>query len=73
MDEVAKEGQANAPKPVPGRKQIVIGRSDMPQTPTGMDEVESQKSKVESTKILRNGRLYILHNGRMYDVTGTKY
>ena len=45
----------------------------MTQTPTGMDEVESQKSKVESTKILRNGRLYILHNGQMYDMTGAKY
>ncbi len=73
MDEVAEEGQDTAPKPVQGRRHITIGRSDMTQTPTGMDEVESQKSKVESTKILRNGRLYILHNGQMYDMTGAKY
>ena len=73
MNEVAQEGQATAPKPVQGRRHITIGRSDMSQTPTGMDEVESQKSKVESTKILRNGRLYILHNGQMYDMTGAKY
>ena len=71
MDEVAQEGQPNAPSPVAGRRQITIGRSDMPQTPTALDDVQS--GKPQTTKILRDGRLYILHNGRMYDVTGTKY
>ena len=71
MDEVAQEGQTNAPASVPGRRQITIGRSDMPQTPTALDDVQS--GKPQTTKILRDGRLYILHNGRMYDVTGTKY
>ena len=74
MDEVAQEGQATAPKPVQGRRHITIGRSDMPQTPTGMDEVPSdQVPSTKAQKILRNGRLYILHNGQMYDMTGAKY
>ena len=71
MDEVAQEGQANAPKPVPGRKQIVIGRNGMPQTPTALDNMQSDKP--QTIKILRDGRLYILHNGQMYDMTGAKY
>ena len=28
--------------------------------------------KVPSTKVLRNGQLYIKHNGTMYNVQGTK-
>ena len=39
---------------------------------TGIDEVESQKSKVESTKFLRDGVLYIMHNGTLYDVQGQR-
>jgi uncharacterized repeat protein (TIGR02543 family) len=39
---------------------------------TGIDEVESQKSKVESTKFLRDGVLYIMHNGTLYNVQGQR-
>ena len=39
---------------------------------TGIDEVESQKSKVESTKVLRDGVLYIMHNGTLYNVQGQR-
>ena len=53
-------------------------RKGMPATlriqsmPTGIDEVESHKSKVESTKVLRNGQLYLMYDGAMYDVRGNK-
>ena len=43
-----------------------------PDDPTGVEEVESQKSKVESTKLLRDGVLYILREGKMYNVQGQK-
>ena len=39
---------------------------------TGIDEVESQKSKVESQKLLINGKLFILREGNMYDASGVK-
>ena len=39
---------------------------------TGIDEVESQKSKVESTKVLRDGVLYIMHNETLYNVQGQR-
>jgi hypothetical protein len=43
-----------------------------PDDPTGVEEVESQKSKVESTKLLRDGVLYILREGKMYNAQGQK-
>ena len=43
-----------------------------PDDPTGVEEVESQKSKVESTKLLRDGMLYILREGKMYNTQGQK-
>lgn len=36
--------------------------------PTGIEE--STMDKVQSTKVLRDGQLYILRNGRLYDATG---
>ena len=41
-------------------------------TPTGTGEVRSQKSDVRSQKILRDGQLYIMYDGRMYDVQGAR-
>ena len=39
--------------------------------PSGAQGIENvQSDKVQSTKVLRNGMLYILHNGQMYDVMG---
>jgi len=37
---------------------------------TGVDEVESQEPRVKSQKVLRDGQLYILYKGTMYDVRG---
>ena len=43
------------------------------ETAQGIETVESQKSKVESgEKILRDGQLYILYKGTMYNVQGQR-
>jgi hypothetical protein len=39
---------------------------------TGMDAVEGRKSNGESRKIIRNGQLYILKDGQIYNVIGQK-
>jgi hypothetical protein len=39
-------------------------------TATGIVEVEGQDSKVEGTKVLIDGQLYIMYNGKMYNVLG---
>ena len=41
-------------------------------TPTGVDIVESQKTKVESTKMLRNGQMLIFHGNKAYNVLGVE-
>lgn len=48
---------------------FVVSRTPIYKTPTGV-EGNSQKSKVESRKMLIDGVLYIIRNGLMYDVTG---
>ncbi|MBR4565151.1 MAG: DUF4465 domain-containing protein [Paludibacteraceae bacterium] len=51
--------------PVPGRKHV---RMPIHQTPTGLDEVRS--TDVRCTKVLRDGVLYILKDGRLYNMQG---
>ena len=36
--------------------------------PEGIEDV--QRDKVQSTKVLQNGQLYIMYEGKMYDVMG---
>ena len=40
------------------------------ETPAATDEIDSQKSKVESRKIFRNGQILILHGDKTYTITG---
>ncbi|MBQ6764422.1 MAG: fibronectin type III domain-containing protein [Paludibacteraceae bacterium] len=40
------------------------------QVATGLDEV--QRDNVQCTKVIRDGQLYILHNGAMYNVQGVR-
>jgi len=40
-------------------------------TATGMEEV-SQAPKAQSQKLFRDGQLYLMHEGRMYDVRGAE-
>ena len=39
-------------------------------SPTGMDNI--QDTDVQSTKVLRDGQIFILRNGKVYDLTGRK-
>jgi len=39
---------------------------------TGVEVVESLKSKVESHKVLRDGQLVIIREGKTYSITGTE-
>ena len=39
-------------------------------TPTGIDEVQSDK--VQGTKVILDGKLYLLYKGKMYDVRGNQ-
>ena len=66
MDEVLPE--ENQPVPAPGRRQMTLINGDAPQTPTGMENVQSDD--MQCIKIFRNGNIYILRGGKMYDVTG---
>ena len=42
------------------------------QSEEGIDTVDSQKSKVESRKVLMDGQLYILIDGNRYNATGVQ-
>jgi hypothetical protein len=64
MDGVALEGTV---APAPGRRMLRISNADAPKVAT---DVESQKSKVESQKVLRNGQLLIIRDGKMYNAQG---
>ncbi|MEE1070734.1 MAG: hypothetical protein U0K81_09755 [Paludibacteraceae bacterium] len=48
------------------RRKLNIGFKN--NAPTGIENI--QGDEVQSTKVLINGTLYILRNGKMYDVTG---
>lgn len=52
------------------------GRTDLPEIvdprDQGVDEVEVPSDKVPGTKVLRDGHLYLIYEGRMYDVTGAR-
>ena len=50
---------------------LIVKATYKPNDPTGVDEVGSQKSKVESRKVLRDGVLYILRDGKTFNAQGT--
>ena len=59
MDEVALKGAANAPKPNNGRRHVVIGNANAPQTPTDIDEQTTNDR--QSTA-----------NGQCFDILGRR-
>ena len=59
---VGSETSTDIPHQVPAR--LVIA----PKMPTGMDNV--QGNKVQSTKVIENGQLYIMYKGTRYNVQG---
>jgi len=36
----------------------------------GLDEVKGERLKVKGMKFIKDGQLYIMYDGRMYDVLG---
>ena len=53
------------PTPAPGRRRLVLGRED---APTAIDNIIMDAQNVQ--KVLINGQLYIVREGKWYDVTG---
>lgn len=51
--------------PAPGRRRLVIGRDNLP---TGVDAVVLDGEQVQ--KVLIDGQIYIVRDGKMYDLTG---
>lgn len=68
MDEVAVKGSANAPKPRGDRRHLVIGNANAPQTPTGMETVQTSEADIQ--KVLIDGQLYIIRDNEVYTITG---
>lgn len=56
--------------PVPSQVSARRGFPFVLRTATGIDEVQSEK--VQGNKIIRNGQLYLIHDGRMYNVQGAR-
>lgn len=57
-----------APQPAPGRRVRAVPLHQ--ENATGIGEVQSDK--VQGTKVLIDGQLYILYNGAMYNVQGAR-
>ena len=53
------------PTPAPGRRRLVLGRED---APTAIDNILMDAQNVQ--KVLIDGQLYIVREGKWYDVTG---
>lgn len=62
MDEVG----SSSPSPAPGRRYIMLGTNGT-NVATGIDDVQDD---VRSTKMLIDGRLFILRGEKIYDATG---
>lgn len=54
--------------PAPGRRRMAMGNGDAPKVPTAVDTM--QADKVRCTKVLIDGRFFILRGEKMYDATG---
>ncbi|MBR0309504.1 MAG: hypothetical protein IJQ97_01345, partial [Paludibacteraceae bacterium] len=54
--------------PAPGRRRMAMGNGDAPKVPTAVDNM--QADKVPCTKVLIDGRFFILRGEKMYDMTG---
>ena len=66
-DKPVDEGQEVMPTPP------IIPSDPEAQAPNGVEDlVEVQGDDVQCTKILRNGHIYLIYEGRMYDVRGNR-
>ncbi len=64
----AKDG-AQTPMYKYNYQAIVFSESSSPER---LDEVKSKELRVKSEKFIKDGQLYILYEGTMYDVRGRK-
>ena len=62
-DKPVGDGQEVIPTPP-----VIPADPEASETPTGVEDV--QGDDVQCTKVLRNGQLYLMYEGRMYDVRG---
>ncbi len=67
MSEVSSEPQG--PSYVPGRKQLRIGNANAPQSMTGIEHITNDQSPI-TNKVIRNGQLFILRDGKIYNAMG---
>ncbi len=67
MSEVSSEPQG--PSYVPGRKQLRIGNANAPQSMTGIEQITNDQSPI-TNKVIRNGQLFILRDGKIYNAMG---
>ena len=51
-------------------RNVVISGQAFEAEPAGIEIVESQKSKVKSQKLIIDGQLYIMYEGKKYNVMG---
>ena len=63
MDEVALQAV-----PAPGRRILRVGNADAPAVTTGVERIRT--SEINGQKILRNGQLFIIRDGKTYDIFG---
>ena len=63
------EDVSGTPTPAPAaRRRLTISNADAPQSPTGMEHVHN--AVVSGQKIIRNGQLLIIRDGRTYNALG---
>ena len=67
MSEVSSEPQG--PSYVPGRRQLRIGNANAPQSPTGIEQITNDQSPIIN-KVIRNGQLFIIRDGKTYNAIG---
>ena len=67
MSEVSSEPQG--PSYVTGRKQLRIGNANAPQSMTGIEQITNDQSLI-TNKVIRNGQLFILRDGKTYNAIG---
>ena len=63
MDEVALQAVL-----APGRRILRVGNADAPAVTTGAERIRT--SEINGLKIIRNGQLFIIRDGKTYDIFG---
>ena len=66
MSEVASEDTAT---PAPGRRLLRIGNANAPQSPTGIEQITNDQLPI-TNKVIRDGRLLIIRDGKTYNAMG---